>query len=85
MGARERRGHSAGHMTKPRSALRGHAGGQEVTGLRTHRARKRKPQFHVNPVTFCSRVQPNPQADRFAVLGSFRENGVLPMRWRAAT
>jgi para-nitrobenzyl esterase len=25
----------------------------------------------------------NPQADRFALLGSFRENGVLPMRWRA--
>ncbi|MGX1322601.1 para-nitrobenzyl esterase [Bradyrhizobium sp. USDA 377] len=28
---------------------------------------------------------PNPQADRFAFLGSFRENGMLPMRWRAAT
>jgi para-nitrobenzyl esterase len=27
-------------------------------------------------------ARPNPQADRFAFLGSFRENGMLPMRWR---
>ena len=26
--------------------------------------------------------RPNPQADRFRFLGSFRQNGVLPMRWR---
>ena len=24
----------------------------------------------------------NPYADRFAFIGSFREDGVLPMRWR---
>ena len=27
----------------------------------------------------------NPHADRFGFLASFRENGVLPMRWRAVT
>ncbi|MBR0789540.1 carboxylesterase family protein [Bradyrhizobium manausense] len=27
-------------------------------------------------------ARPNPQADRFRLLGSFREDGVLPMRWR---
>ncbi|WP_298877703.1 carboxylesterase family protein [uncultured Bradyrhizobium sp.] len=27
-------------------------------------------------------ARPNPQADRFAFLGSFRQDGVLPMRWR---
>ena len=26
----------------------------------------------------------NPQAKRFSFLGSFREDGVLPMRWRGA-
>jgi para-nitrobenzyl esterase len=26
--------------------------------------------------------RPNPQADRFGFLGSFRQDGVLPMRWR---
>jgi para-nitrobenzyl esterase len=26
--------------------------------------------------------RPNPQADRFGFLGSFRQNGVLPIRWR---
>jgi para-nitrobenzyl esterase len=25
---------------------------------------------------------PNPQAARFRFLGSFRRNGILPMRWR---
>ncbi|MGX4804944.1 carboxylesterase/lipase family protein [Bradyrhizobium guangdongense] len=28
-------------------------------------------------------ARPNPHARRFRFLGSFRENGVLPMRWRA--
>jgi para-nitrobenzyl esterase len=28
-------------------------------------------------------ARPNPQAARFAFLGSFRQDGVLPMRWRA--
>jgi para-nitrobenzyl esterase len=27
-------------------------------------------------------ARPNPQAARFGFLGSFRENGMLPMRWR---
>jgi para-nitrobenzyl esterase len=29
-------------------------------------------------------ARPNPQAARFRFLGSFRQNGVLPMRWRGA-
>jgi para-nitrobenzyl esterase len=29
-------------------------------------------------------ARPNPQAARFRFLGSFRQNGVLPMRWREA-
>ena len=29
-----------------------------------------------------SKLRPNPYADRFGFLRSFRENGVLPMRWR---
>jgi para-nitrobenzyl esterase len=29
-------------------------------------------------------ARPNPQAARFRFLGSFRENGVLPLRWRDA-
>lgn len=28
---------------------------------------------------------PNPQADRFGFVGSFRRDGVLPMRWRVVT
>jgi hypothetical protein len=28
-------------------------------------------------------ARPHPQADRFGFLGSFREDGVLAMRWRA--
>ncbi|WP_456673387.1 carboxylesterase/lipase family protein [Bradyrhizobium sp. RDM12] len=28
--------------------------------------------------------RPNPHADRFGFIGSFREDGVLPMRWREA-
>jgi para-nitrobenzyl esterase len=27
-------------------------------------------------------ARPNPQADRFGFIGSFREDGALPMRWR---
>jgi para-nitrobenzyl esterase len=27
-------------------------------------------------------ARPNPQADCFGFIGSYRENGVLPMRWR---
>ena len=27
-------------------------------------------------------ARPNPQAARFHFLGSFRQNGILPMRWR---
>ncbi|MBR0835037.1 carboxylesterase family protein [Bradyrhizobium manausense] len=30
-------------------------------------------------------ARPNPHADRFGFLGSFREHGVLPRRWREAT
>jgi para-nitrobenzyl esterase len=30
-------------------------------------------------------ARPNPQAARFGFLSSFRENGVLPMRWREVT
>jgi para-nitrobenzyl esterase len=29
-------------------------------------------------------ARPNPQAARFGFLGSFRQNGILPMRWRDA-
>ncbi|HEV2677864.1 MAG TPA: carboxylesterase family protein [Aliidongia sp.] len=29
-------------------------------------------------------ARPNPHAARFRFLGSFRENGILPMRWREA-
>ncbi|WP_158813323.1 carboxylesterase/lipase family protein [Methylocapsa sp. S129] len=29
-------------------------------------------------------ARPNPQAARFRFLGSFRQNGILPMRWREA-
>ena len=32
-------------------------------------------------VSIAARV--NPHADRFGFLGSFRKDGVLPMRWRA--
>jgi para-nitrobenzyl esterase len=28
-------------------------------------------------------ASPNPQGNRFAFIGSFRKDGVLPMRWRA--
>ena len=29
-------------------------------------------------------ARPNPHAARFRFLGSFRRNGILPMRWREA-
>jgi para-nitrobenzyl esterase len=30
-------------------------------------------------------ARPNPHAARFGFLSSFRENGILPMRWREAS
>ncbi|WP_271607018.1 carboxylesterase/lipase family protein [Bradyrhizobium sp. CCBAU 11434] len=56
-------------------------GNPNASGLAPWPPHDERDLVHVLGTTIEAR--PNPQADRFAFLGSFREDGMLPMRWRA--